>query len=459
MARPNSMNPAGMAGGRGNAFENIMNLLQASGLKEKLLFTLVMVLIYRFVAHIPLWGVQPEVLASNPQAANVVGLLDMFSGGALGRLSIVGLGIGPYITSSIVLQLLTVVIPQLERLQKDEGEYGRRKIAQYTRYLTLFIAVFQSAMIIKFIVWQGGVHDWVNLPLFWVTGIITMTTGALFTLWLSELITAKGISNGASLLVFLGIISRLPWTFGQMGATAIGGSPMQSFMLLALIAVFIATIAFIVILQEAVRKIFIVSAKRQVGNKVYGGQSTHIPFKINPGGVMPIIFAFAVMAFPTALVSMLIQSKVKLGMFDPVVVFLGKYLSSGGWLYIGLEVLLLFFFSFFWASIMPNMQPRDIADNLKKQGCAIPGIKPGIPTSEFLGKILSKIIVIGACFLGVIALVPNSIEASLSHAAGVQLFRGLGTTSLIIMVGVALEVVNQIRVSLLVRQYEGFLKP
>lgn len=438
--------------------DDVLAILQASGLKEKLLFTMAMIVVYRMAGHIPLWGVQPEVFA-NSAAAQFLGFLDLFSGGALGKLSIVGLGIGPYITASIIMQLLTVVIPHLENLQKEEGEHGRRQISQYTRYLTVALGILQSTIIVNFVIRFGGVLPGINMPVFAVLGILTMTTGAVLSLWIAEMITEKGVGNGGSLLIFIGIISRLPVTFAQVGSAASSGTPADAFLLLLTIIVFFITIGFVVILQEAVRKIFIVSAKRQVGNKVYGGQSTHIPFKINPGGVLPIIFAFSVLAFPVTLINMLVKSNTNMGAFEPVVIFLSKYLSQGGILYIGLEVFLIFFFTFFYASIMPNMQPKEIAENLKKYGSAIPGIKPGRPTAEFLQTILARIIFIGAAFMAILALVPNSVEAAMGQATGVMVFRGIGATSLIIMVGVALDFVNQIKVHLLARQYEGFLKP
>ncbi len=437
--------------------EDILAIWQASGLKDKLIFTFLMLVVFRLGAHIPLWGVEPELFASSA-AAQFLGLLDMFTGGALGRLSIVGLGIGPYITASIILQLLTVVIPHLESLQKEEGESGRRKIAQYTRYLTLILAVFQSSIIVNIVMRSGGMTPGINPLLFAVLAVVTMTAGAIFTLWLAEMITERGVGNGGSLLIFVGIIARIPMIFGQVATVASGATPVQAFMLLLSLIIFFLTIAFVVILQEATRKVFIVSAKRQVGNKVYGGQSTHIPFKINPGGVMPIIFAFSVLAFPTMLINTLIQSNANMGVFEPVVLFLGKYVTQGAPIYIGIEVLMIFFFTFFYASILPNMQPREIADNLKKYGSSIPGIKPGRPTSEFLSNILTRITFIGATFMAILVLVPNTIESGLSQSTGVMIFSGFGATSLIIMVGVALDFVNQIKVHLLARQYEGFLK-
>lgn len=437
--------------------DDLVAIWQASGLKEKLIFTFLMVIVFRLGSHIPIWGVDPAVF-TNSNIANLIGYVDMFTGGALGRLSIVGLGIGPYITASIIIQLLTVVIPHLESLQKEEGEQGRRKIAQYTRYLTLGLAVMQSSVIVRMIVMFNGLQPGVDVMAFSILAVISMTAGAVFTLWLAEMITDRGVGNGGSLLIFIGIIARMPVVFGQFGQAAANSTPGQAFLLLLTLVVFCATIGFVIVLQEAVRKVFIVSAKRQVGNKVYGGQSTHIPFKINPGGVLPIIFAFSVLAFPVMLLNSAIKSNANFGSLEPLMLFLGKNLTTGGWMYISLEVFLIFFFTFFYASIMPNMQPKEIADNLKKYGSAIPGIKPGRPTAELLQTILTRTIFIGASFMAILALVPSSVEAALGQASGVMVFNGIGATSLIIMVAVALDFMNQIKVHLLARQYEGFLK-
>ncbi len=438
--------------------DDLLAIWQASGLKEKLIFTALMLFVYRLTAHIPLWGVDAQAFA-NSAAQQFIGFLDMFSGGALGQLSVAGLGIGPYITASIIIQLVTVVIPHLENLQKEEGEHGRRKIAQYTRYLTVILALFQSLIMVNFIIRFGGVLPGVNLVWFTVLSVLTMTTGAVFSLWVAELITDRGVGNGGSLLIFIGIISRIPSTFSRIGQAASLGGPADDFKLLLTLLVFLATIGFVVILQEATRKVFIVSAKRQVGNKIYGGQSTHIPFKINPGGVMPIIFAFSVLAFPLTLVNMAIRSNANMGVFEPVVLFLGKYFTYGHPIYIIVEVLLIFIFTYFYASILPNMQPKDIADNLKKYGSSIPGIKPGRPTAEFLEKILSRTIFIGASFMAILILIPNGVEAIFGQGfGGTFVFQGIGATSLIIIVGVALDFVEQVKVHLLARQYEGFLK-
>ena len=464
----------------------------ASGLREKILFTVAMIVVFRLGAQIPIWGVNPEALAPLMQGNNqLLGLLDMFSGGALTSISIVALGIGPYITSSIVMQLLTVVLPRLEELQKEEGEAGRRKIAQYTRMLTIGLAVLQSFLIIRFIGSVPGVIPADNNPVVFMTlAVLTLTAGSIFTMWLAEIITERGIGNGGSLLILSGILTRMPF-YAEKTAQQVSGNPQAAFNLTMLLVIYLVTIGLIIILQESTRKIFIVSAKRQVGNRIYGGQNTHIPFKINPAGVMPIIFAFAVMAFP-ATIYQVVQSN------DPSVLLpyqkapilnldylftpalwsqivmpqnFSQLADGHYWLsmlmngyaavfmpgtvgYIVIEFTLIVFFTFFYASIIPSMQPREIAENLRKYGSAIPGIKPGRPTAEKLEEILTRTTFIGAVALAVITLVASSATT----ISGFTILQGLGATSLIIMVGVALDTMNQIRVHLLARQYQGFLK-
>ena len=424
---------------------------EASGLKQKLLYTLALIAVFRLGVQVPIFGVHPERL-QGMLGNQMLGFLDMFSGGALTSVSVLALGIGPYITSSIIMQLLTVVVPRLEEIQKEEGEAGRRKLAQYTRYLTVVLALFQSALIMRLISSAGAIDPHVTPWVFYVQGMLSLTAGSVFALWISEMITERGIGNGGSLLIFSGIMSRVPFYWGQT-EQLVSGDPQKSFALVMLMLIYLATIALIIILQEATRKIFIVSAKRQVGNRIYGGQNTHIPFKINPAGVMPIIFAFAVLAFPSTLFAML-QQQHPTGLLFDIVRFYERFLSPGKPAYICIEFLLIVFFTFFYSSIIPSMQPKEIADNLKKYGSSIPGIKPGRPTAEKLEEVLSRTTLIGAVAIAIITLVASSATS----ITGITTLNGLGATSLIIMVGVALDTVNQVRVHLLARQYEGFLK-
>lgn len=426
---------------------------EIAGLRQRLVFTLGALAVFRLGAQIPIWGV--NAIALKQLASNqLLGFLDMFSGGALGSLSILALGIGPYITSSIIIQLLTVVIPRLEEMQKEEGEAGRRKIAQMTRYSTVALALFQAVVVIRlFTATPGVLLPGVNPPLFYTLATVSLVAGSLFTLWLSELITDRGIGNGGSLLIFVGILASLPF-YATQTAQLVAGDPQRSFNLVLLLLIYLISIILIIILQEAVRKIFIVNAKRQVGNKIYGGQSSYIPFKINPAGVMPIIFAFAMLAFPQTLIQLLQNMKVP-GVVEQIIEWYTVTLGAGKPLYLLLEFTLIVFFTFFYASIVPSMQPKEIAQQLKKYGSSIPGIKPGKPTSDVLEVVIGRVMWIGAIGLALITL----LAGSATSMTGITTLSGLGSTALIIMVGVALDTVNQVRVHLLAKQYEGFLKP
>lgn len=443
--------------------QELQGMWEASGLKNKILFTIAMIALYRFCAQVPMWGVNSEIIKAKAADFMALGFLDMFSGGALSSVSIMALGIGPYITASIVMQLLTVVIPKLEELQKEGGEQGRKQVSQYTRYLTLALALFQGFIVIKFVGSAGAIQATVDPVWFYTSAVLALAAGALFAMWLAEIITERGVGNGGSLLIFVGILASIP-LYASRTADYVGMDPQRSFALIVLLVIYLATIGMIILLQQADRKIFIISAKRQVGNKIYGGQNTHIPFKINPAGVMPIIFAFAVLAFPNTVMSLLQQnlqaSGETTGFMWQLVTFYNMYVAPGTWGYVAIEFVMIVFFTFFYASIIPSMQPREIAENLKKHGSAIQGVKPGRPTAEKLEEILSRTTFIGAIGLALITLIASSATTIAGTATGGGAFplQGLGATSLIIMVGVALDTMNQIRVHLLARQYEGFLK-
>lgn len=433
---------------------DLMSMWQASGLKEKLIFTFVMIAAFRFGVQMPIFGINNEIFSNMAAQNNIIGFLDLFSGGALGKVSIFALGIGPYITSSIIIQLVSVVIPSLEKLQKEEGEAGRRKLSQYTRVFTVVLAIFQSLIFMVFMSHlPGAILPGVNSGMFFISSIAVLTAGSVLVMWLSELITEKGIGNGGSLIIFVGILSGIPIYAQRTGQMVARDSGLQLGLVL-LLAIFFATMVFIVIMQEATRKVVIVNPKRQVGNKVYGGVNTHIPFKLNPGGVMPIIFAIAILLFPTTVLSVVGQANLHSGVIKNIIMQLTQWLSPNGVLYYVIYFLLIVTLTFFYASIMPNMQPKEIATNLKKHGSSIPGIKPGKPTAEALDKILSKTTFIGALGLGIIALVPSFA----SYVTNIKTLQGIGATSLIIMVGVALDLINQVRTHLLARNYESFLK-
>ncbi len=434
--------------------DDLLSMWQASGLKQKIIFTFLMIAAFRFGAQLPLFGINNTVFSNIAQGNNIIGFLDLFSGGALGSVSIFALGIGPYITASIIVQLVSVVIPSLEKLQKEDGEAGRRKLAQYTRLFTVVLAVFQSLIFMLFLRHLPGAIV-ANVPhlMFYISSITVLTAGSVLVMWISELITEKGIGNGGSLIIFIGILSGIP-VYTSRTAQIVAHNTAMQVGLAVLLAIFFVTMIMIVVMQEAVRKVIIINPKRQVGNKVYGGMNSYIPFKLNPGGVMPIIFAIAILLFPSTVLSLVGQANFKNPAVQDFVVRLTQFMSPDGITYYVLYFLMIVALTFFYASIMPNMQPKDIATNLKKYGSSIPGIKPGRPTAEALDKILSKTTFIGALGLGIIALIPSFA----SYVTNIKTLQGIGATSLIIMVGVALDLINQVRTHLLARNYESFLK-
>ncbi len=431
---------------------DLMSMWNASGLKSKIIFTFLMIAAFRFGVQLPIFGINNEIFSRIAGGNNIIGFLDLFSGGALGKVSIFALGIGPYITAQIIMQLLSVVIPSLEKLQKEDGEAGRRKLSQYSRLFTVVLAAFQAMVFMAYMSHLPGAIT-VNHTMFYISSVVTLTAGSILVMWISELITEKGIGNGGSLIIFVGIISGIP-LYASRTAQLVARDPGLQFGLFLLLAIFFATMIFIVIMQEAVRKVIIVNPKRQVGNKVYGGVNTFIPFKLNPGGVMPIIFAIAILLFPSTVLSVVGQTNIHNETLQNIVLTLNKFFSPDGLVYYVIYFALIVLLTFFYASIIPNMQPKEIANNLKKYGSSIPGIKPGRPTAEALDKILSKTTFIGALGLGLIALVPSFA----SYVTNIKTIQGIGATSLIIMVGVALDLINQVRTHLLARNYETFLK-
>ena len=434
--------------------ESLMSNLKASGLKQKLIFTFAIIALFRFGAQLPIYGINNEVFQAMAAGNNMIGFLDLFSGGALGKVSIFALGIGPYITASIIMQLLAVIIPYLEKLQKEEGEAGRRKIQQLTRQFTVVLALFQSFVFVTILSkLPNSIMHTVHPVLFFLGSMAALTAGSVFVMWLAELITEKGVGNGGSLIIFIGIISGIP-LYASRTATLVSQDGALQLGLVGLLAIFVATIIFIIIFQDAVRKVPIVSARRQVGNKVYGGANTNIPFKLNPGGVMPIIFAVAILLFPATILSFVQQMKMPEGIVRNIFEQMSLFLSPSSLSYYVIYFLLIVALTFFYASIIPSMQPKEIANNLKKYGSAIPGVKPGKPTADKLDEILSRTIFIGAISLGIIALVPTVA----SKITNITTMQGLGATSLIIMVGVALDFINQIKTHMLAKNYESFLQ-
>ncbi len=434
--------------------QNLVASWQASGLKQKLLFTFAIIALFRLGAQLPIYGINNQVFQNLANGNNLIGFLDMFSGGALGKVSIFALGVGPYITASIIMQLMAVIIPSLERMQKEDGEAGRRKLQQIIRVFTVFLAFFQSVIFaLALYKLPSAIMPGVNPVMFFTGSIVALTAGAVIVMWLGELISEKGLGNGPSILIFIGIIAGIP-LYCNRTAILVSQDPVLQLGLLLLIAIFLATIVFIIILHEAERRVPIVSARRQVGNKVYGGQNTHIPFKLNPGGVMPIIFAIAILLFPATVLGFVQEMHIENVMVAGIFERLNLLFSANSISYYVIYFVLIVTLTFFYASIIPSMQPKEIANNLKKYGSAIPGVKPGKPTSEKLNEILTRITLIGALALGIVAMVPTVA----TKVTNITTFQGIGATSLIILVGVALDIVNRIKTQMLAKNYESFLQ-
>lgn len=415
-------------------FSALRNAFKIPDLRKKILFTLGILAIYRVGAHIPVPGVDVKALEKLFQKGGLLGFLDLFSGGALSQFAIFALGIMPYITASIIMQLLTVVIPKIEEWAK-EGEVGQRKITQITRYLTLALALTQSIALTYFFRGQGVIPDFSLLTRFLI--IISLTAGTVLIMWLGELITQHGIGNGMSILIFISIISRFPIDLVQ--SLQIASPPVM----VISVVIIVVVVASVVIIERGQRRIPVQYAKRIVGRKMYGGQSTYIPLKVNQAGVMPIIFASSVLIFPGT-IAQFFRGRV----FEMV----SNALDPGSWLYLTIYGLLIIFFTYFYTAITFN--PIDISDNMKKYGGFVPGVRPGQPTALHLNRILSRITLPGALFLAAIAIVPTILMSSLN----VPFLREFGGTSVLIVVGVALETVQQLEAQLLMRHYEGFLK-
>ncbi len=426
-----------------NMVATIVSAWKIPDIKKKMLFTLLMMAIFRLGSNIPVPGIDRSVIEQlfADGQGGVFGLFDLFSGGAFSNFTIFALSITPYITASIILNLLTIAIPALENLSK-EGEEGRKKIAQYTRYLTVVLAFIQGIGV------SVGLfrNALINSDIFSVTVIVlTLTAGTAFLMWLGEQITESGIGNGISLIIFAGIISRLPIAVvDTVQKTLAGDISIVSLAIFVIIAVII--IVGIIAIQQGTRKIPVQYAKRVVGRKMYGGQSTHIPLKVNQSGVIPVIFSLSLLQFPLTLTYFFPTSG-----FSAIIV---KWLSPNGvpgiWVYSLLNIALIIFFTYFYTAITFN--PLEVANNMKANGGFIPGIRPGQPTTEYLNKIMTRITFAGAVFLAFIAVFPTILLQFSDFS-----FR-FGGTSLLIAVGVALETMKQIENQMTMRNYQGFLK-
>ncbi len=427
------------------AQETFMQMAQAAGLRGRLLVTVGILILIRLGIHLPIPGIDraafARAFASNNQ---ILGFLDIFSGGGLSALGVFALGILPYINASIIIQLLTAAIPALENLQKNEGEAGRRKLSQYTRYVSLgwgiLQSVFLSSILLRPYAYNFG-------PVFVAQTAIALVAGSMFVMWASEVITERGIGNGASLLIFVNIVATLPKALGDTIDFVQTGSRETVGRVIILLLLFLVTIVGIVFVQEGIRRIPIISARRQVGRRILAEQRSYLPLRLNQGGVMPIIFAAAILSLP-----LLIANFTKNAELANIV---NTYLSPGGsgsWVYALVYLVSIVFFSYFYSSLILN--PVDVAQNLKKMGSSIPGIRPGKSTSEYIERVTNRLTFLGAIFLGLIAIIPTAIETAL----GVPTFKGLGATSLLILVGVAIDTAKQVQTYVISQRYEGMVK-
>lgn len=446
------------------ALQNIWNVPE---LKKRILFMLGLLAVYRIGSYIPIPYIDPTALQEwfSQNAGSLLGYLDLFSGGSFGRLTVFALGIMPYITASIILQLLTVVWPYLEKLSK-EGELGRRKITTYTRYLTVILSAIQSGTMAMAFQRTPGVVTNPGIGFILMT-MITLTAGTAFIMWLGEQITERGIGNGMSLIIFAGIVVRLPSAIGEIYEKVASGD-WNPLTVIIIVAVILGIVGFVVLVERGQRRITVQYAKRVVGRRVLGGQSTHLPLRVNTSGVIPVIFASSVLTFPATFAIIWPNSFLQT---------LGQNLTSGEPLFNFLYVAGIIFFCYFYTSIIFN--PNEIADNMRKYGGFIPGIRPGKRTADYINDILTRITLVGALYLAFVAIIPEfmsagfhvqrlpwigpSLDAALptwfTTGLGLQLLGGIfGGTSLLILVGVAMDTVQMVESQLIMRHYEGFLK-
>ncbi|MGD1070438.1 MAG: preprotein translocase subunit SecY [Bryobacteraceae bacterium] len=447
-------------------FEAIANIFRIPDLRKRVVFLFAMLAVYRLGSYIPTPGIDVNRWTDflNQQSGSIFGFFDLFAGGNIRRLSIFALGIMPYITSSIILQLLTVVVPTLEKLQK-EGELGRRKITQWTRYLTVGLGIAQSFGIAIGLQGAGQfvIHPGIGFVLM---TILTLTTGTAFIMWLGEQITERGIGNGMSLIIFTGIVVGLPNAIGNIYTNVFVTHEWNVFEMVAILVMMVAVVGFIVLVEMGERRIPVQYAKRVIGRRVMGGQSTHMPLKVNAGGVIPVIFASSILAFPQTIST---TPFVKNNAWLSSILGSIKYAEP---MYIVMFVALIIFFCFFYVSIIFN--PNEAADNMRKYGGFIPGIRPGRSTSDYMNTILTRITFVGAIYLSILCLIPSIMISGihLQHLPLIGdfidqhfprvLLNGLnvnfyfGGTSLLIVVGVAMDTINQIEAQLIMRHYEGF---
>ena len=427
---------------------NLGVLSKATELKKRLWFTLGALIVFRLGTYIPVPGVDASVMGEilRQHGGGILGMFDMFTGGALGRMTVFALNIMPYISASIIIQLMTAAVPQLEALKK-EGESGRKKLNQYTRYLTVVIALFQAwGISVGLEGMRGSFGPAVADPgmFFRVSCVITLTGGTLFLMWLGEQVTARGIGNGTSLIIFTGIVANLPSalaTLLELGRTG----ALSTFFIIAFIFIALAVIALVVFIERAQRRIPVQYPKRQVGNRMFGGEATHLPLKINTSGVIPPIFASSLLLLPATIAGFSTDAT-----DDTWLTYITNALAHGQPLYMALYMALIIFFSFFYTAVVFN--PTETADNLKKYGGFIPGIRPGQSTSDYFDRVLTRLTVVGAIYLCVVCMLPEILISNY----GVPFY--FGGTSLLIIVSVTMDTVAQVQSHLFAHQYEGLIK-
>jgi preprotein translocase subunit SecY len=445
--------------------ESFRNIFAIPDLRKRVLFTFGLLGVYRIGCHIPSPGVDPNALLDfmQSQANGLLGFVNTFTGGSLQKIAVFALGIMPYITASIILQLLTVVWPYLEKLSK-EGELGRRKITQWTRYGTVLISIIQGTGIAIWLERMSAPGGAALVPNpgwgFRALTVLTLTTGTAFIMWLGEQISERGIGNGISLIIFAGIVVGLVPAVGSTVDMMQKGN-LSPLVLIPLLVFMVLVVAFIVYMERAQRRIPVQYAKRVVGRKVYGGQSTYLPLRVNTGGVIPVIFASSVVTVPTVISNMIQNEGVQK---------VAHYLSYGEPIYYLLQVLAIVFFSYFYVSIIFN--PTDLADNMRKYGGFIPGIRPGKRTAEYIDRILTRLNLVGALYLSAVTILPeflltgihlssfpfigSLVPSWVNEGLGIQFY--FGGTSLLIVVGVAMDTIQQVESQLVMRNYEGFMK-
>jgi preprotein translocase subunit SecY len=425
-----------------SAAETFVQMAQAPGLRDRLLLTVGLLILIRLGIYIPVPGIDRAAFAQAISQNSALSFLDLFAGGGLKTLGLFALGIIPFINASIILQLLTAAIPKLEDLQKNEGEAGRRKIAQITRYVAGGWAIIQSTMLTIGLLKPFAVN---YSPMFIVETVAALAAGAMFVMWVSELITERGIGNGASLVIFLNIVATLPQSLG--GTLELIQTGNREFVagVIILLLIFLAMVFGIVFVEEGARRIPIVSARRQVGRQSFLERNSYLPLKLNQGGVMPIIFASSVLTLPA-----LLQGAIKNEGFSK---FVSNFLSPTSIGHNVLYFVLILFFSYFYASLV--VQPEDMSKNLKKMGASIPGVRPGTATTDYIGGVMNRLTLLGALFLSVVAIVPTMVES----ATKVTTFRGFGATSLLILVGVAIQTAKQVKTYVISQRYEGMVDP